>query len=68
MNAIGSSGTILSVGLLVNSIKVNLNFKEFINNFKFTFADLLNIEKKILSSEKIDDRVKIIGLDPKEQK
>ncbi|MFZ1288649.1 MAG: hypothetical protein WAR79_01060 [Melioribacteraceae bacterium] len=62
---VGSSGTILSVGFLINSIKSKSKFQENLNNYNFTFEDLQNIEKIILNSEKIEDRIKITGLDEK---
>ncbi len=63
---VGSSGTIMSVGLMLSALKNESDYKSAIlNNYVFTFEDLKNIETEILSKTKVKDRKSIPGLEPK---
>ncbi|MBK7106213.1 MAG: Ppx/GppA family phosphatase [Ignavibacteriae bacterium] len=62
---IGTSGTILSVGNLINSIKFKKDNFESLNNFKIRKDDLLEIQKIILSKKTLEERKIIVGLDEK---
>ncbi|MBK8945934.1 MAG: Ppx/GppA family phosphatase [Ignavibacteriae bacterium] len=60
---IGTSGTILSVGNLINSIKFKKVNLESLNNFKIEKEDLFEIQKIILSEKTFEERKSIAGID-----
>lgn len=64
--AIGSAGTIMSIGLMV-SAQDNGDFNEntILNNFQFSYSDFLSIERNILRKTTYSERKKIKGLDSK---
>ena len=63
---IGSSGTIISAGLMINAIRNNSpSGNGILNNFIFTKDELYEIEKEILSRKTVEKRRKIRGIDDK---
>ncbi|MGD8781850.1 MAG: Ppx/GppA phosphatase family protein [Ignavibacteria bacterium] len=64
--AIGTSGTIMSTGLMI-SANENGEFNEntILNNYQFSYSDFQSIEKMILKKTTFAERKKIKGLDSK---
>ncbi|MCB0745624.1 MAG: Ppx/GppA family phosphatase, partial [Ignavibacteriae bacterium] len=62
---VGSSGTIMAAGLMIRSMKEKESGISILNNYTFSYEDLIKIQKKVLSAKSIDDRKKIKGLDEK---
>ncbi|MCB9247510.1 MAG: hypothetical protein H6613_02710 [Ignavibacteriales bacterium] len=65
VSIVGSSGTIMAAGLMIRSMKEKESEISILNNYTFSYEDLLKIQKKVLSAKSIDDRKKIRGLDEK---
>ncbi len=64
--AIGSAGSIMSIGLMISAMKNNeFNENTILNNFKFTYSDFQTVEKMILEKTTYTERKKIKGLDSK---
>lgn len=62
----GSSGTIMSAGLMIQAIRKDAASNQTIlNNFEFTKDELKVIEKEILTRKSVEKRKKIPGLDEK---
>lgn len=62
----GSSGTIMSAGLMIQSMRKGSSSNQVIlNNFEFARDELKKIEKEILSCKSVDKRKKIPGMDEK---
>lgn len=62
----GSSGTIMSAGLMIQAMRnSNYSSQAILNNFEFSKSELKSVEKEILSRKTIDKRKKIPGLDEK---
>lgn len=62
----GSSGTIMSAGLMIQSMRKGSSSNQMIlNNFEFTRDELKKIEKEILSCKSVEKRKKIPGMDEK---
>jgi exopolyphosphatase/guanosine-5'-triphosphate,3'-diphosphate pyrophosphatase len=62
----GSSGTIMSAGLMIQAIRKDAASNQTIlNNFEFTKDELKVIEKEILARKSVEKRKKIPGLDEK---
>lgn len=62
----GSSGTIMSAGLMIQAMRKGLVSSQVIlNNFEFSVDELKEIEKEILSRKSVESRKKIPGLDEK---
>lgn len=63
---IGSSGTIMSAGLMINALKKGEEPSgNILNNFEFTRDELKKIEVEVLSHRTLGRRKKIPGLDVK---
>lgn len=63
---VGSSGTIQSAGLMINSLRAGIsNDLKIINNFEFQADELNIITKEILDRKTSDKRKKIKGLEEK---
>jgi exopolyphosphatase / guanosine-5'-triphosphate,3'-diphosphate pyrophosphatase len=63
---IGSSGTILNVGMMIQSMRGEGNKENSIlNNFEFSAKELFEIEKDILSRKTPEERKYIRGLEDK---
>lgn len=63
---IGSSGTIMSVGLMISALKKE-TFKEnmILNNYEFFKDEFTAIENEVLNNRTLKQRAKIKGLDEK---
>lgn len=63
---VGSSGTIMSIGLMISALR-NESMKEstILNNYEFSDEDLRMIEKEILKNKTSSQRLKLKGLDSK---
>ncbi|MEW6193659.1 MAG: Ppx/GppA phosphatase family protein [Bacteroidota bacterium] len=62
----GSSGTIMSAGLMIKAMRDgNISPLTILNNFVFTRSELKDIEKEILKRKTVDKRKKIPGIDEK---
>ncbi|MDQ7815822.1 MAG: Ppx/GppA phosphatase family protein [Melioribacteraceae bacterium] len=62
----GSSGTIMSAGLMIQAMrKGSTSTQTILNNFEFTKDELKRIEKEILTRKSVEKRKKIPGLDEK---
>lgn len=63
---VGSSGTIMSTGLIIQELrKGNSTPSTILNNFEFTRKELEKVKEEILSRKTVEKRKKIIGLDEK---
>ncbi len=63
---IGSSGTIMSTGLMIYSKKNRKSTQpKILNNFTFTYKEFTEVKKNILNAPTPEDRMKIKGLDAK---
>jgi len=63
---VGSSGTIMSAGLMISALKNNSSSGNgILNNFVFTKEELYEIEKEVLSRKTVEKRKKIPGIDDK---
>ena len=63
---VGSSGTIMSAGLMINAMRGNSKPSNgILNNFEFIKEELLVIEDKILDRKTVEKRKKIRDLDEK---
>jgi exopolyphosphatase / guanosine-5'-triphosphate,3'-diphosphate pyrophosphatase len=62
---VGSSGTIMSAGLMINALKNNSSGNGILNNFVFTKEELDEIEEEVLSRKTVEKRKKIPGIDDK---
>ena len=63
---IGSSGTIMSAGLMINALKnKSSSGNGILNNFVFTKEELFEIEEDVLSRKTPEKRKKIPGIDDK---
>ena len=63
---IGSSGTIMTTGLIINAMMNKADSKNTIlNNFVFTKDELVEVEKEILKRKSVEKRKKIPGMDDK---
>ncbi len=63
---VGSSGTIMSTGLIIQAMrKGNSTPGTILNNFEFTRKELEKVKKEILSKKTVEKRKKIPGLDEK---
>jgi exopolyphosphatase/guanosine-5'-triphosphate,3'-diphosphate pyrophosphatase len=64
--AVGSSGTIMSTGLMIYAMRNgSVSPLSILNNFEFSKKELLKIESEILERKTIEKRKKIPGLDDK---
>jgi exopolyphosphatase / guanosine-5'-triphosphate,3'-diphosphate pyrophosphatase len=64
--SVGSSGTINSVGLMINAFKNKSSLGNgILNNFEFTKGELSEIEEEVLSRKSPEKRKKIPGIDDK---
>lgn len=63
---VGSSGTIMSVGLMISAARSE-SVKEsvILNNYEFTVDEFLNVENEVLKNKTSKQRLKIKGLDSK---
>ena len=63
---VGSSGTIMSTGLIIQALrKGNSTPSTILNNFEFTRKELEKVKKEILNGKTVEKRKKISGLDEK---
>ncbi len=63
---VGSSGTIMSTGLMIYSKKNKKSVQpKILNNFTFTYKEFLEVKKTVLSGITPEERMKIKGLDEK---
>jgi exopolyphosphatase/guanosine-5'-triphosphate,3'-diphosphate pyrophosphatase len=63
---VGSSGTIMSIGLMLHAKRNGGEIAQSIlNNFEFTCDELKEVEKEILVNKSLGKRKKIVGLDEK---
>ncbi len=63
---VGSSGTIMSTGLMIYSKKNKKSSQpKILNNFTFTYKEFLEVKKNILNAVTPEERMKIKGLDEK---
>jgi exopolyphosphatase / guanosine-5'-triphosphate,3'-diphosphate pyrophosphatase len=63
---VGSSGTIMSAGLMINALRNNSSSGNgILNNFVFTKEELDEIEEMVLSKKTTEKRKKIPGIDEK---
>jgi len=63
---VGSSGTIMSTGLVIQAMrKGNSTPGTILNNFEFTRKELEKVKNEILSRKTVEKRKKIPGLDEK---
>ncbi len=63
---VGSSGTIMSAGLMISASKnKSSSGNGILNNFVFTKKELAEIEEEILSRKTVEKRKKIPGIDDK---
>ena len=63
---LGSSGTIMAAGVMVNTMRnKSSSGNGILNNFEFTRDELLEIEEEILSKKSVEKRKKIHGLEDK---
>ena len=63
---VGSSGTIMNVGMMIQAEGIDRNKENPIfNNFEFTAEELFEVERKILKCITPDDRKTIPGLEEK---
>jgi exopolyphosphatase/guanosine-5'-triphosphate,3'-diphosphate pyrophosphatase len=63
---VGSAGTIMSSGFMIQAKrKNNSNTATILNNFEFTKRELSEIEKEILGRKTVEKRKKIPGIDDK---
>ena len=63
---VGSSGTIMSAGLMIQSMRKGKSSDgNILNNYEFTKKELSKIEEEILSRKTVEKRKKITGLDEK---
>jgi exopolyphosphatase/guanosine-5'-triphosphate,3'-diphosphate pyrophosphatase len=63
---VGSSGTIMSAGLIINALKNNPSSSNgILNNFVFTREELDEIKEEVLARKTVEKRRKIPGIDEK---
>jgi exopolyphosphatase / guanosine-5'-triphosphate,3'-diphosphate pyrophosphatase len=63
---VGSSGTVMSAGLMINAKKNKASSNNgILNNFVFTKEELYEVEEEILSRKSVEKRKKIPGIDDK---
>jgi exopolyphosphatase/guanosine-5'-triphosphate,3'-diphosphate pyrophosphatase len=62
---VGSSGTIMSAGLMIKAMREKKTSAGILNNYKFSKSDLQKITKDILKKTTPEERRKIKGLDDK---
>ncbi len=63
---VGSSGTIMSAGLMINASKNKTSSGNgILNNFAFTKEELQEIEEEVLTRKTVEKRKKIPGIDEK---
>lgn len=63
---VGSSGTIMSTGLMIQSMrKGKTPATAILNNYEFSKKEVRKVEEEILSKKTVDKRLKIPGLDEK---
>lgn len=63
---IGSSGTIMSAGLMIAAKKKKeISATTILNNFRFTKKEFFEVEDEILSCKTVEKRKMLVGLDPK---
>ncbi|MGK9367961.1 Ppx/GppA phosphatase family protein [Melioribacter sp. Ez-97] len=62
---VGSSGTIMSCGFMINAKKKKPNEAAILNNFTFSKSELKEVVKETLSKKTPEKRKKIKGLDEK---
>ncbi len=63
---VGSSGTIMSAGLMIQEVRNRKSLPtSILNNYEFSREELHKIEDEILSRKSLDRRKKIPGLDEK---
>lgn len=62
---VGSSGTIMSVGLMIHSFRKSNSLPTVLNNFEFTKDELDDVAKLILSKKTVDKRKKLPAIDEK---
>lgn len=63
---VGSSGTIMNVGMMINAERNNgSKGDQLLNNFEFTASELFAIERKILKCKTPEERKSIAGLEDK---
>ncbi|MGK9477596.1 Ppx/GppA phosphatase family protein [Melioribacter sp. OK-6-Me] len=62
---VGTSGTIMSCGLMINAQKKKSNDVTILNNFTFTKSELKDVIDEVLSHSTTEKRKKIKGLDEK---
>lgn len=62
---VGSSGTIMSVGLMIYAKRKNNSLPSILNNFEFTKDEFDEVFATILSKKTFEKRKKISGLDEK---
>jgi exopolyphosphatase/guanosine-5'-triphosphate,3'-diphosphate pyrophosphatase len=63
---VGSSGTIMSAGFIINALRGKIsNGGTILNNFEFSKDELEKVEKIVLSKKTFEKRSKIAGIDEK---
>lgn len=62
---VGSSGTILNVGMMILARRNSGNSNITLNNFEFSVAELFEIENEVLSRKTSEERLTIPGLEEK---
>lgn len=63
---VGSSGTIMSAGLMILAKRKKENTSgTILNNFEFTRDELFELEDEILSCKTVEKRKTLLGIDPK---
>jgi len=63
---VGSSGTIMSTGLIIQAMrKNNLSPGTILNNYEFSNKELAKVTEEILSRKTLEKRKKILGIDEK---
>ncbi len=63
---VGSSGTIMSAGLMINAKKNKTSSSNgILNNFVFTKEELEEVEEEVLNRKTVEKRKKIPGIDDK---
>ncbi len=64
--AIGSSGTIMSTGIMISADnKIPVPPNKILNNFSFSAKELSKISDKVLSAKTPEKRIKLRGIDEK---
>ncbi len=65
-NFVGSSGTIMNVGMVIHAKSEDGNrANQILNNFEFTSEELFEVEERILHCKTPEERKAIVGLEEK---